>query len=115
MNERTNDLLNELIQSALWDHHSITDRTVSYRHATHNSCITEVSLSTIDKGLSKFNSTYRVIVPLSSFIHSGYFYSASSNPLLLRGAPDTALILCRSFMPKRHRQLQVKDLPKVPS
>ena len=31
-------------------------------------------------------------------IHSGYFYSASSSPLLLRlkGAPDyTALILCR--------------------
>ena len=39
------------------------------------------------------------------FIHSGYFYSASSSPLLLRGAPDTARILCRCFMPKRHRQL----------
>ena len=33
-------------------------------------------------------------------IHSGYFYSASSSPLLLRGAPDTV-----SFTPKRHRQL----------
>ena len=40
-----------------------------------------------------------------SFIHSGYFYSASSSPLLLRGAPDTARILCRNFTPKRHRQL----------
>jgi len=39
------------------------------------------------------------------FIYSDYFYSASSSPLLLRGAPDTAQILCRSFMPKRHRQL----------
>ena len=29
----------------------------------------------------------------SRFIHSGYFYSASSSPLLLRGAPDTARIL----------------------
>ena len=28
-----------------------------------------------------------------SFIHSGYFYRASSSPLLLRGAPDTARIL----------------------
>ena len=48
-----------------------------------------------------------------SFIHSGYFYSASSTTLLLRGASDTARILCRSFTPKRHRQLQVKALPKV--
>src|SRR6218665_2652426 len=30
-----------------------------------------------------------------SFIHSGYFYSSSSSPLLLRGAPDTARITCR--------------------
>src|SRR6218665_1638765 len=29
--------------------------------------------------------------------------------------PDTARILCRSFMPKRHRQLRVKELPKVPT
>ena len=49
-----------------------------------------------------------------SFIHSDYFYSASSSPLLLRGAPDTARILCRSFTPKRHRQLRAKNLPKVP-
>src|SRR6218665_739010 len=41
----------------------------------------------------------------ASFIHSGYFYSTSSSPLLLRGAPDTALILCRSFTPKHHKQL----------
>ena len=50
-----------------------------------------------------------------SFIHSGFFYSTSSSrPLLLRGAPDTARILCRSFTLKRHIQLRVKDLPKVP-
>ena len=47
------------------------------------------------------------------FIHSDHFYSASSSPLLLRGAPDTARILCRNFAPKRHRQLWVKDLPMV--
>src|SRR6218665_2417223 len=48
-----------------------------------------------------------------SFIHSGYFYSASSNPLLLGVVPDTARILSRSFPPKSHRPLRVKDLPKV--
>ena len=44
-------------------------------------------------------------------------FSASSSPLLglLRKAPDIAQILCRSFTPKRHRQLRVKDLPKVPT
>src|SRR6218665_3449750 len=46
-------------------------------------------------------------------IHSGHFYSASSSPILLGSAPDTARILCRSFMPKCHRQLRMKDLPKV--
>jgi len=44
----------------------------------------------------------------------GYIYSAYSSPLLLKGAPDTMRILCRSFTPKRHRQLRMKDLPKVP-
>src|SRR6218665_120267 len=28
---------------------------------------------------------------LCSFIHSGYFYNASSSPLLLRGAPDYSI------------------------
>ena len=31
----------------------------------------------------------------------------------VRGAPDTARILSRSFTPKEHRQLRVKDLPKI--
>ena len=52
---------------------------------------------------------------IHSFIHRGHFYSASSSPLLLRSALDTGRILCRSFTPKRHRQLWVKDLPKVPT
>src|SRR6218665_3948127 len=39
------------------------------------------------------------------FIHSGHFYIASSSPLLLRSAPDTARKLCRSFTAKRHSQL----------
>ena len=46
-----------------------------------------------------------------SFIHSSYIYmyNASSSLLLLRGAPETARILCRNFTTKRHRQLQMKD------
>src|SRR6218665_822603 len=52
---------------------------------------------------------------IHSFIHSDHFYSASLGPLLLRSAPDTARILCRIFTPKRHRQLRVNDLPKVPT
>ena len=52
---------------------------------------------------------------IHSFLHSGHFYSASSSPLLFRGAPDTARILCQSFTPKHHRQLRVKDLPKIPT
>src|SRR6218665_2381058 len=41
----------------------------------------------------------------NSFIHSDYFCSTSSSSLLLIGALDTARILCRNFMPKRHMQL----------
>src|SRR6218665_4221796 len=49
-------------------------------------------------------------------IHSpGYLYSASWSPLLLRGAPDTERTPCRSLSPKRHRQLRLKDLLKVPT
>ena len=33
-------------------------------------------------------------------IHSGYFYITSSSPLLLRGAPGTALILCHAEAPQ---------------
>jgi len=43
--------------------------------------------------------------------YSGNFYSASSSPLLLR----SARILFQSFMPKFHKQLRMKDLPKVPT
>src|SRR6218665_2309357 len=59
---------------------------------------------------------YKILVLyefIHSSIHSGYFYSVSSSPLLLRGTTDAARILCWSFTPKRHRQLRVKDLPKA--
>ena len=50
-----------------------------------------------------------------SFIHSGYSYSAPSSPLLLRGAPDYSTDTVSKFHVEAHRQLQVKDLPKVPT
>ena len=48
---------------------------------------------------------------MARIIHSGYFCSSSSSAQLLRGAPNTARIMVRSFTPKRYRQLRVKDLP----
>ena len=52
------------------------------------------------------SGTIILIYLFDLFIYSGYFYSASlKSTILLRGVPDTARILCRSFMPKRHRQL----------
>src|SRR6218665_632483 len=51
---------------------------------------------------------------IHSFIHSGHFYNATSSPLLLRGAPDYSKDTVSEFHAEAHRQLQVKDLPKVP-
>ena len=57
-----------------------------------------------------------VWVCFHSFIHSGYFYSTSSSPLLLRGALDYSIdTVLELIMAKRYRQLRVKDLPKVPT
>src|SRR6218665_1701799 len=65
--------------------------------------------------LSSSRSSFRERLPIHfhsrfSFVHENNtdFYSTSSSPLLLRGAPDTARILCWSFTPKRHRQLRAK-------
>ena len=52
---------------------------------------------------------------IHSFIHSGHFYSAPSSPLPLRGAPDYSTDTVSEFHAETHRQLQVKDLPKVPT
>jgi len=52
---------------------------------------------------------------IHSFIHSGHFYGTPSSPLLLRGAPDYSTDTVSEFHAKVHRQLQVKDLPKVPT
>ena len=50
-----------------------------------------------------------------SFIHSGHFYSAPSSPLLLRGAPDYSTDIVSDLHAEAHRQMQVKDLPTVPT
>src|SRR6218665_2404340 len=52
---------------------------------------------------------------IHSFIHSGHFYSAPSSSLLLSGAPDYIKDTVSEFHAEAHRQLQVKDLPKVPT
>src|SRR6218665_3217052 len=52
---------------------------------------------------------------IHSFIHSGHFYSAPSSPLPLRGAPDYSTDTVSEIHAEAHRQLQVKDLPKVPT
>ena len=52
---------------------------------------------------------------LNSFIHSGHFYSTPSSPLLLGDAPDYSTDTVSEFHTEVHRQLQVKDLPKVPT
>src|SRR6218665_1695469 len=52
---------------------------------------------------------------IHSFIHSGHFYSAPSSPLPLRGARDYSTDTVSEFHAEAHRQLQVKDLPNVPT
>ena len=66
--------------------------------------------------LKLLSSEYLVIhclLTAPSFSHS--LNAISIVHLLPRGASDTARILCRSFTPKRNKQLRVKDLPKVPT
>src|SRR6218665_164078 len=50
---------------------------------------------------------------IHSFIHFGHFYSAPSSPSSLSGAPDYSTDTVSEFHAEAHRQLQVKDLPKV--
>src|SRR6218665_3848472 len=75
----------------------------------------EVSINTSNVHRALFWSAIRrclVHKTLVLLINLGYFYSSSSSDYY---SPNTARILCRSFVLKRHRQLQVKDLPKVPT
>src|SRR6218665_1212516 len=88
--------------------------------STNNYKFPNISEESINDPLC-FRSIYDVLLNLGLFcfppffIHSGYFYASSSSSLSLKGAPYTARIMGRSFTPKRHRQLRVKVLPKVPT
>src|SRR6218665_1673147 len=66
-------------------------------------------------GLITWPSYVMCSIYLHSFIHSGNFYSAPSSPLLLRGAPDYSTATASEVHAEAHGQLQVKDLPKVPT
>src|SRR6218665_2687295 len=67
--------------------------------------------------LSKYSlfSVVELVDLSQTLIHSGHFYSTPSSPLLLRGAPDYSTDTASKFNAEAHRQLQVKDLPKVPT
>ena len=68
--------------------------------------ISQLCPGTIKCTALKNNKSYKMIIAWiingnHSFIHSGYFYRASSNPLLLRGTPDYSIdtvseLTCRS-------------------
>src|SRR6218665_2767418 len=61
--------------------------------ANPNSWETHLVRKRWDIGLLRALSLRIMMMMMHSFIHSGYFYNTSSNPLLLiRGAPDTARI-----------------------
>src|SRR6218665_1286259 len=64
--------------------------------------------------LNTFVSSF-ICIFIHSFIHSGHFYSTPSSPLLPRGAPDYSTDTVSEFHAEANRQLQVKDLPKVPT
>src|SRR6218665_2061123 len=92
----------------------------TFMHICMNSYIKTsppIITSTTDKGENDIHSC----------IDSGYFYSASLSPLLLRGAPDHSIDSVGVYTTKHYRQpysvyavyniyyiLLVKDLPKVP-
>src|SRR6218665_886301 len=52
-------------------------------------------------------------ISIHSFIHLAISIAPLQVFYYSEALPTTARILYRSFTPKRHRQLQVKDLPKV--
>ena len=84
------------------------EKAVKCCNQSHRRCSPLYEAQLVHDAISKNMMLYSVI-------HSGHFYSAASSLLLLKSAPDTARILCRSFTEKRQRQLRVKNLPKVPT
>src|SRR6218665_2712767 len=73
------------------------------------------SCSTLALSRARVNPPPYIHSFIHSFIHSGHFYGAPSSPLPLRGAPDYSKDTVSEYHAEAHRQLQVKDLPKVPT
>ena len=61
-----------------------------------------VTVGYMDYGISNENGA-TLTTERPSFIHSGYFYSALSNPILLRGAPDYSTDTVSQFHAEVHR------------
>src|SRR6218665_411492 len=80
-----------------------TDIQMRSLHCTHTH--TPTNISTHIYTYTYIHTYTHECIHSRTRIHSGHFYSASSSPLLLRVAPDTARILCQNFTSKRHRQL----------
>ena len=80
--------------------------------------ITWVNVTNGIASISRHERVNLFTINIKLLFHS-FIQTISIAPLpvrfLLRSAPDSVRILCRSFTPKRHRQLSVKDLPKVPT
>ena len=92
--------IRKLYRGLLWHSECLcneyTDRTLEFGRSDCEALDSPPALSPCMPALKewscKFTHSFRL-----------YFYSTSSSPLLLRGIPDTARILCWSFTPKHHR------------
>src|SRR6218665_643382 len=111
----------EIVRSL--NRHRIYDTYISLDRALHHFSLSGKCPGRNVRMLDSSAHTIRDLLPLTastsqfihSFIHSGHFYSVPSSTLLLRGAPDYSTDTVSEFHAEAHRQLQVKDLPKVPT
>ena len=88
--------------------------TLNNNNNTDSYCLefgTELDRRLTETTFDKFETNYLFQI----FIHFRHFYSVPSSPLPLRGAPDYNTDTVSEFHAEAHRQLQVKDLPKVPT
>src|SRR6218665_2699425 len=77
------------------------DDFLAYQHclpagASANVRAKTMSIALEALGTWMLSNRFRFNSPNIQFIWLSYFYSASSNSLLIRGVPDTTRILCRS-------------------
>src|SRR6218665_2703421 len=80
----------------------------------HKGCMSK--FNTFEKNeFQTSNAPEKYKTVTKSLIHSGHFYSAPSSPLQLTGAADYSTDTVSEFHAEAHRNLQVKDLPKIPT